>query len=776
MKVSELAQELTTTSETILKTLKSLKLKAKDSDQELSSVVAAVVRSEFLKNKKAAPPAQEKTAKAEKVETAAKDTKKTTKKTEEKPKKAAVSKMAAVPAEEKKVSPAPAKPVKKTAERPKTRISQEPFITLKPLTRKRRKTPSLKETLTNQDLTVSLEMPQAVSAAHPLTAAAVEHPPSAEAAEKKTAVEEQLVALEIKVPITVKDFSIRVQQKPSLVLKQLMKMGILAHINQSLDEELVQKLAQEFGWQAVKIKTQEEQVIETHKYEEEDPSLLKPRAPVITFMGHVDHGKTSLLDRIRKTKVADSEHGGITQHIGAYSVDLPKGRITFLDTPGHEAFTGMRARGAHITDIVVLVVAADEGVMPQTEEAVAHARAAGVPIVVALNKIDRRNADPDRVKKELSERGLTPEDWGGKTVVVGVSAMTGEGVDNLLELILLESELLELKANAQKKASGIVVEANLSAGKGAMTTLIVQSGTLKEGDFIVIGPLYGRVRAMLDDCGRAVKEAGPSMPVEILGLPGVPEAGEMFYVIEDEKQAKEIASQRQEQLQNKRRQTAQRLTLEDLSTHVQEGKVKELNVIVKADVQGSLEALRDALGKIPSDKIKLNFIHMGVGDVSASDVLLAVASRAIIIAFHVAISPRAKEELEKEPVDVRQYRIIYDAVNDVKKALEGLLEKKTRKKFVGRVEIRQVFKLSKQGIIAGCYVTKGKVRRKDSIDIIRGEGVVFSGTLSSLKRFKDDVREVTEGLECGMSFAGFDQFQPGDLVEAYEIEKIDQKL
>ena len=459
---------------------------------------------------------------------------------------------------------------------------------------------------------------------------------------------QSLVELEIKVPITVKDFSIKLDQKANVVLKQLMMMGIFAHINQGLDGDIVEKLAKFFGFQFVKIQTQEQLIIEEHKKQDEDPALLKPRAPVITFMGHVDHGKTSLLDYIRNSKIADREHGGITQHMGAYSVNVAKGRITFLDTPGHEAFTAMRSRGAHITDIVVLVVAADEGIKPQTLEAIDHARAANVPIVVALNKIDKKHADLDRIKKELAEVDLAPEDWGGKTIVAGVSAITGEGVDNLLDMILLESEMLELRANPDKNATGIVVEAHLSQGKGAVTSLIVQSGTIKEGDVVVVGPYYGKIKAMFDDHDKAIKKAGPSMPVEILGLSNVPEAGEVFYVVDDEKYAKEISFKKQEFLKDERLNSSQRITLEDLYSQIQEGNIKDVNIIIKADVQGSLEALKDSLEKIPSDKVRLKFIHLGVGDVNASDVVLAVASRAIIIAFHVGIGPRAKKELEKE--------------------------------------------------------------------------------------------------------------------------------
>lgn len=783
MKVSELAKELGTTTDKVLATLKSFKLKARDGGQELSVAVASVVRSELAKTKQASPRMEEKSAAkksaktskpAKKVLQANLTAKKEVKKEEEKAAAPKVTK----PAEKKpevrlvKVPPVDTALEKRPvpATKPKVTFSKEPMVALKPLVRKKRKMGGAE----HRGFPIPHEPAISGVVREALTGGAQQM--AAEGAEVLPAQTKHLIDLEIDLPISVKDFSTKVQQKPSVILKSLMQAGILTHINQSLDAAIVSKLARGLGYNVIKIKTQEEQLIEVHQKEDENPELLKPRAPVITFMGHVDHGKTSLLDRIRKSKVTDTEHGGITQHIGAYSVALPKGRITFLDTPGHEAFTAMRARGAHITDIVVLVVAADEGIMPQTEEAIDHARAANVPIVVALNKIDRKNADLDRVKKQLSEHNLAPEDWGGKTVVVGVSAMTGEGVDNLLELILLEAELLELKANADKKASGIVVEAHMSPGKGSVTTLIVQSGTLREGDNIVVGPFYGRVRAIIDDRGRLIKEAGPSMPVEVLGPSDVPEAGELFYVLEDERQAKDIAAKRQEQLKNRRLQMTSRVTLEDLYAQVQEGYIKELNVIIKADVQGSLEALKDSLAKIPSDKVKIKLIHAGVGDVNSSDVILAVASKAIIIAFHVDIDVRAKKELEEDPVDVRQYRIIYDAVNDIRKALEGLLDAKIRKKFLGRVEIREVFKLSKQGTVAGCYVTKGRVTRKDHIDVVRNGEPVYTGTVSGLKRFKDDVKEVTEGTECGISFAGFTGFEAGDIIEAYEIEKIAQKI
>ncbi len=798
MKVSEIAEQYKTTNEIILKTLKSLRLKAVDGNQDLSPAVMSVLKSELSKLKVKAPasPSKKEESAKEAKKIPAKKTKKaaekeakpskTTKKADEvkakevKPKEVKVKEKAPEVKEEIKKAPAPPPPPPKEKApiveppRLKTKISREPIITLKPLARKRKKGGPEQRTggfgySQGASTTSSTGLPLGTTQTSDQLAA------TGALGEEKITREIVLQDLEVDVPISVKNLSLKLQQKPAAILKELMKMGIFAHINQGLDEEIVSKILKDFGFNLAKVKTQEEQLIQDHKKEDEDPKLLKQRPPVVTFMGHVDHGKTSLLDRIRKSKVADSEHGGITQHIGAYSVNIPKGRITFLDTPGHEAFTAMRARGAHITDLVVLVVAADEGVMPQTKEAIDHAHAADVPIIVALNKIDKRNAQPDVIKKQLMEIGLNPEDWGGKTVVAGVSATTGEGIDNLLEMILLEAELLELKANYEKKASGIIVDANLSGGRGVVATLIVQSGTLKEGDYITVGPRYGKVKAMFDDHHRAIKEATPSTPIEILGLPEVPIAGESFYVVENEQRAREITRKREEQLKNQKLQAGSKITLEDLYAQIQKGALKELRVILKADVQGSMEALKDSLEKIPNDKVKLRFIHSGVGDVNASDVLLASASTAIIIAFHVDIDVRAKQELEKQPVDIRKYRIIYDAVNDMHNALEGLLEAKTKKKYISRVEIREVFKLTK-GIIAGCYVTKGRVQRKANIDVVRNEEIVYSGTINSLKRFKDDVKDVMEGMECGITLSGFDKIQPGDIIEVYEIESIAQKL
>jgi translation initiation factor IF-2 len=493
-------------------------------------------------------------------------------------------------------------------------------------------------------------------------------------------------------------------------------------------------------------------------------------------MGHVDHGKTSLLDAIRKTKVVESEHGGITQHIGAYRVALPQGEITFLDTPGHEAFTAMRARGASSTDIVVLVVAADDGIMPQTREAIDHARAAEAPIIVAINKVDKPQADIERVKKQLSEVDLMAEDWGGKTITVGVSAKTGEGIDNLLEMILLEAQMLELKANPQRLARGVVIEAKMCQGRGPVSTLLVKNGTLHLNQNIIIGKFYGKVRAMFDDHGRSVTQAGPSVPVEVLGISGVPLAGEEFFVIEDEKTARDLAASRQETQRQAQIKSVKRVSLEELHAQIEKGELKELKIIIKADVQGSLEAIKDVLNKLNVSEIKIAIIHEGVGNINSSDIVLAMASNALVLGFNVTADDLAKELAAKEEVDVRVYNIIYELGNDIKAAIEGMLEPKLKKVFMGRAEIKKVFKLSRSGTVAGCLVSKGKVTRAANVTIMRNGEPVFEGKLSSLKRFKDDVRDVAEGFECGMSIAGFDAIQEGDIIEAYEIEKIARKL
>ena len=580
--------------------------------------------------------------------------------------------------------------------------------------------------------------------------------------------------MELQTPITVKDLAEKMGVRASEAIQKLIKLNIFASINQSVNFEVAAKVAIEFGFELTKKEMPVENAV-VAKQETKDKTQLVSRAPVVTFMGHVDHGKTSLLDAIRKTKVAASEAGGITQHIGAYEVFLPKGAITFLDTPGHEAFTQMRARGARVTDVVVLVVAADDGVMPQTIEAIDHAKAAGVPILVAINKIDLPSANLDRVKKGLMEHGLTSEDWGGKTIMAGVSAKTGQGIDELLEMLVLESELLELKANPSALASGIVIEAELSKESGVLATVMVQDGTLRVGDVVIAGNQFSKVRAMINDRGQRIKEALPSTPVEILGLSVVPKAGEHFYVVKDERAAKEVMEKRHASGQDKK-EAGPHITLEHLLEDIKAGKAEELKLIIKSDVQGSVEALRNTLGTIKSKNVRLNTIHSGIGDISESDVLLAAASNAVVIGFHVGIVGTAREAAEKEEVDVRFYEIIYEVKTAIEKAMEGLLMPEEKEVFVGVAEVRQVFKVSKVGSIAGCSVQKGKIVRNFQCRVLRAGQKIHEGKVISLKRFKDDAREVLEGFECGIGVSNFDELQAGDRIEVFEIQKKARKL
>jgi len=592
----------------------------------------------------------------------------------------------------------------------------------------------------------------------------------------KVETETSFKMLQVKFPIIVKDLAQKMSIGASLVIKELMGIKVFANINQLIGEDDAKAVAEKFSYQLEKLPTVEEETLFIHQEGEQDEEALRPRPPVVTFMGHVDHGKTSLLDYIRKTKVTDQEIGGITQHIGAYEVMLSKGSISFLDTPGHEAFTAMRARGAHATDIVVLVVAADDGLMPQTIEAIDHSRAAGVPIIVAINKVDKPDVDIDRVKKQLAEIDLLPEDWGGKTITENVSAKTGVGVGHLLEMILLEAEMLELKANPNKPARGVVVEAKISKGGGPIATVLVQNGTLHQGDIVVVGVHYGKVRALLDDKIHRVKDAPPSKPVEILGLNGVPQAGESFMVIFDEKKAKEICSMRLQKRKDEDVSVVQRITLEDLYSEMKKGKITELKVILKADVRGSLEAIADSLVKLGTKSMGLNIIHKGIGDINESDILLAAASNAIVIGFHVRKTPEAERAGKAEHVDIRLYNIIYEAVSDIRAAMEGLLEPDVKEVFCARILVKAVLKLSKSGIVAGSIIQKGKVLRNMNCRLIRDGEAIYKGKIASLKRFKEDVKEVAEGFECGVKLEGFNSVKVNDIVDCFEIEKTARKL
>jgi translation initiation factor IF-2 len=573
--------------------------------------------------------------------------------------------------------------------------------------------------------------------------------------------------------ITIGELAKRMGVKANDLIKELMSQGQMVTINHPLDYESASILASDFGYEVENVAFDEDTILAHSsldaKVDDDENQVQRP--PVITIMGHVDHGKTSLLDTIREANVTEGEAGGITQHIGAYDVEIDDRKMTFLDTPGHEAFTAMRARGAQVTDIVVLVVAADDGVMPQTKEAINHSKAAGVPIIVAINKIDKPDANPDRVMQELSELELLPESWGGDTIFVNVSAKEKTNIDQLLEMILLQADVLELKANPDKQAQGIVVEARLDKGRGAITTVLVQGGTLKIGDPIVAGLHYGRVRSMTNDRGQAVDVAGPSFPVEVTGLTGVPDAGESFHAVVNEKTAKDVAQHRHHKIREAELAKSSRVSLEELYARLQEGDVKELKIIVKADVQGSAEAVSSTLTKLSTDACRLIVIHSGVGGITETDISLAAASDAIVLGFNVRPAPKAARFAELEGVDIRLYQIIYEAVDDIKSAMEGLLAPTLTEEDLGRAEVREAFNVSKVGTIAGCYVVSGKIQRNAHARLLRDDIVVWTGKLTSLRRFKDDVKEVSNNYECGIGLENYNDIKPGDIIEVYVIKE-----
>ncbi|PWG63568.1 translation initiation factor IF-2 [Sediminicurvatus halobius] len=585
------------------------------------------------------------------------------------------------------------------------------------------------------------------------------------------------VVREVQVPesITVGDLAQRMSVKAADLIKEMMKQGVMATINQPIDQDTAVLLVEEMGHKPRIVR--EDAIEETVLSQAAEPEGEQvPRAPVITIMGHVDHGKTSLLDYVRRSKVAAGEAGGITQHIGAYRVPTDRGELTFLDTPGHEAFTAMRARGAQVTDVVILVVAADDGVMPQTEEAVKHAKAAGVPIVVAVNKIDREDADPDRVKNELAQREVIPEDWGGDTQFINVSAITGEGIEDLLEAVALQAELLELKAVRDCPASGIVIESSLDRGRGPVATVLVQNGVLRQGDTIISGTEFGRVRALLDEKGERVKEAGPSTPVVVLGLSGLPEAGDEVLVVEDEKKAREVADYRREKGREKRLQAQKAAKMDELFSQMQDQEVKTVNLVVKGDVQGSVEALTQSLTNLSTDEVRIKAVASGVGAINESDVNLALASEALLIGFNVRADAKARRLAQENGVDLHYYSIIYDAIDQLRNAISGMLEPETREQIIGLAEVRDVFRSSKLGQIAGCLVVDGVVRRRNPIRVLRDNVVIFEGELESLRRFKDDVNEVRSGTECGIGVKNYNDVRAGDQIECYERVTIERTL
>src|SRR5262245_46599522 len=617
----------------------------------------------------------------------------------------------------------------------------------------------------------AVETPPVVVPAAPAAPAAVIAPPALPAqAPPPPPVEIRRELIRVPESVTVAELAEKMRRKSGEVIKALLELGVMATVNELLDATAAKLVADKFNVD-LEIRSIEGEILED---EDADPSQLSLRPPVVTVMGHVDHGKTSLLDAIRRTKVAEKEFGGITQHIGAYQVMTSHGKVTFLDTPGHEAFTAMRARGAQATDIVILVVAADDGVMPQTVEAVNHARAASVPIIVAVNKIDRPEADPDRVKRELANLNLVPEEWGGQTIYVPTSAKQGTGIEQLLEMTAIQAEVLELKANPNRAAKGVIIESRLDRGRGPVATVLIQSGTLREGDAVVVGAHSGRIRALVDPAGKKAKTAGPSDPVEILGISGVPSAGDVLVAVSDERKARQIAAMRQDRDKAKTK-AATRITLEGLHKQIQTGEVKELRLILKADVQGSVEALTESLERLSTDEVKLKVIHASVGAINESDVMLASASNAIVLGFNVKAEPKAATQAQSSGVDVRNYNVIYEAINDLRAALAGMLAPEIRETIVGRAQVRQMFNISKLGPVCGSYVEEGRVVRSARVRVRRGTEVVGEGTVTSLKRFKDEVREVPSGQECGIGVS-VNGVLAGDVLEFFTTEEVARTL
>ena len=574
--------------------------------------------------------------------------------------------------------------------------------------------------------------------------------------------------------VTVTELANMMEVSVNDVIASLMGVGVMVTMNQRLDAEMLEMVAEEFGFS---VNFVDEEVTETFQEVEDKEEDLKSRSPIVTVMGHVDHGKTSLLDYIREANVIAGEAGGITQHIGAYNVKVHTGQtITFLDTPGHEAFTAMRARGAQVTDIAIIVVAADDAVMPQTKEAISHAQAAGVPIIIAINKVDRDVANPNKIMEQLSQENILVEDWGGTIQCQQISAKTGLNIEELLDKVLLEAEMLELKANPDKNASGTVVEASLDKGRGYMCTALIQAGTMKVGDYVLAGQYSGKVKAMLDERGKRIKVAGPSTPVNLLGIDGAPTSGDKFIVMDDEREAKQIAAKRLQLQREQSVRSQKKMTLEEIGRRLKVGDFKELNIILKGDVDGSVEALSDSLQKLTTEEIQVNIIHKAVGQISESDILLATASEAIVVGFQVRPSAQARKLAEKEDVEIRMYSIIYDAINEIRDAMEGMLSAEVKEEVKGSAEIRETFKISKVGTIAGCMVTDGTIERNHDVRVIRDGVVVYTGKLGSLKRFKDDAKEVRQGFECGLNIANFNDIKVGDVVEAFEMVEVKRTL
>jgi translation initiation factor IF-2 len=645
--------------------------------------------------------------------------------------------------------------------------------------RKRKKKKSIREQIREEDVDKAIRETLAGISDHSAgSRAKMRQKRKAEREEKEQRIQEEIEKqsqiLQLTEFVTTNDLANMINVPVSDIIKKCLQLGLMVTINQRLDKETIQLIAVDYGFE---VEFLDDQAIQFIDDEEDEDEELQPRAPIVTIMGHVDHGKTSLLDNIRKANVVAGEAGGITQHIGAYQVKTAQGKyITFLDTPGHEAFTAMRARGAQVTDIVVLVVAADDSVMPQTVEAISHAKAAGVPIVVAINKVDKPDSNPDRIKQQLADYGILVEEWGGTNQSAEISAKFGKNIDVLLDKILLEAEILELKANPDRNARGIVIEANMDKGLGPVATIVVQKGTLMQGEPFVAGVSWGRVRNMLDERGNKIEQALPSMPVRVVGFDSLPTAGDSFMVVNSDSEAKNIANERNQLKRQQEMRHAHHMTLDEISQQIQMGGVRDLNLIIKGDVWGSVEAIGDSLQKLSRDEVRVNIIHKGVGAITENDVMLAIASKAVIIGFSVNPNTAAKKLADQESIDIRLYNIIYDAINEIRLALEGLLAPEIKENITATIEVRRVFKISRLGSIAGCYVSSGKVTRSDKIRVLRDGLPIFKGTISSLKRGKDDVREVDQGYECGIQLEGFNDLVEGDILETYQIVEVKRKF
>ena len=769
IRINKLALELNIQNDQIIEALQKRDIAVKNHMSSIDEEATQYIRDLFT-------PKKAKTAKTTK--------KKVVKKAKAKIKIKAPSKITVTTAKTQAKSTAAKKAEKKTAVKTKKATKAKPKTTKKAKTTEKAK--EKVESKTGKKLGLKIvkkeEKPKPVkkkpapapkekTAPEPKEKAVVETPPPVEPqpVTEPVETEDSFELVQIGENTPVRDLAEKLKCTPNDVIKELMVFGILANINQTLNFDLASKVADKLGFE-VELQIEKSE-LDFSEEEDDNPKDHTARAPIVTIMGHVDHGKTSLLDAIRKTEVTKFEAGGITQHIGAYQAHIKGSAITFLDTPGHEAFTAMRARGAQVTDIVVLVVAADDGIKPQTKEAVHHAEAAGVPILVAINKIDKADAKPDEVKKQLADLGLLPEDWGGQTIYVEVSALNGTGIDNLLENLLLQAEIMELKANPKLLGKGVVIESKLDKGRGPIATLIIERGTLKVGEPFIVGCYFGKVRALIDDKGKKIKKAFPSTPVEVVGLPDVPQPGDHFMVVRDEKKARQLSNLRLQEQREIQLAKSTRITMDDLHQQIIEGQIQELNLIIKADVQGSIHAVQEAFDNLGDKEVRIKCIHDAVGGITESDVLLASASNAIIIGFNVRPTDQASRLATRDKVDIRLYSIIYDAINDMKQALEGMLAPKFKEKIIGKAEIREVFTIPKIGTIAGCHVLTGKVERNLEARLIRDNVVVYQGKIASIRRFKDDVKEVAAGYDCGISIEKFQDVKQGDVIEPFILEE-----